>query len=254
MTCAACVSHVESALKGVPGVTRVSVNLATEQAAVDLETSSLPLEQLRKAVAGAGYKVPTHRASLDIQGMTCAACVSHVENALRGVSGVAVAQVNLATEKANVEYLPGVADLGAFKEAVQKAGYRVEGADSETLDTQGQMERLAKVQEIRALRNPGGIGHRRRNSSIPGYLRCLTLGAGTNEQGILPVPALGIGHASAVLGRMELLHIGSGRAAPPHIKHAHPHCPGHNHRLWIQRSGAAAGCPGGAPVSGRPWY
>ena len=153
MTCAACVSHVESALKGVPGVTRVSVNLATEQAAVDLETSSLPLEQLRKAVAGAGYKVPTHRASLDIQGMTCAACVSHVENALRGVSGVAVAQVNLATEKANVEYLPGVADLGAFKEAVQKAGYRVEGADSETLDTQGQMERLAKVQEIRALRN-----------------------------------------------------------------------------------------------------
>ena len=153
MTCAACVSHVESALKGVPGVTRVSVNLATEQAAVDLETSSLPLEQLRKAVAGAGYKVPTHRASLDIQGMTCAACVSHVENALRGVSGVAVAQVNLATEKANVEYLPGVADLGAFKEAVQKAGYRVEGADSETLDTQGQMERLAKVLEIRALRN-----------------------------------------------------------------------------------------------------
>ena len=44
MTCAACVSHVESAIKGVPGVTRVSVNLATEQAAVDLETSGLPLE------------------------------------------------------------------------------------------------------------------------------------------------------------------------------------------------------------------
>ena len=153
MTCAACVSHVESALKGVPGVTRVSVNLATEQAAVDLETPGLPLEQLRKAVAGAGYKVPTLRANLDIRGMTCASCVSHVENALRGVAGVAEAQVNLATEKASVEYLPGFAGLGAFKEAVQKAGYRVEGADAESLDTQGQMERLAKVQEIRALRN-----------------------------------------------------------------------------------------------------
>ena len=153
MTCAACVSHVESAIKGVPGVTRVSVNLATEQAAVDLETSGLPLEQLRKAVAGAGYKIPTLKANLDIYGMTCAACVSHVENALRGVSGVADAQVNLATEKASVEYLAGVAGLSAFKEAVQKAGYRVEGADTETLDNQGQMERLAKVQEIRALRN-----------------------------------------------------------------------------------------------------
>ena len=153
MTCASCVSHVESALKGVPGVTRVSVNLATEQAAVELDTSGLPLEQLRKAVAGAGYKIPTLRASLDIHGMTCASCVSHVENALRGVSGVAEAQVNLATEKASVEYLPGVADLAAFKDAVQKAGYRVEGADSGILDAQGQMERLAKVQEIRALRN-----------------------------------------------------------------------------------------------------
>ena len=153
MTCAACVSHVESALKGVPGVAGVSVNLATEQASVDLESSGMPLERLRKAVAGAGYKVPMLKASLDISGMTCAACVSHVENALRGVSGVAEAQVNLATETAAVEYLPGFAGLDAFKEAVQKVGYGVEGADAETLDTQGQLDRLAKVQEIRALRN-----------------------------------------------------------------------------------------------------
>ena len=153
MTCAACVSHVENALRGVPGVAGAQVNLATERAAVELESPGLPLELLRKAVAGAGYKMPTLRASLDIGGMTCAACVSHVENALRGVSGVAEAQVNLATEKASVEYLPGVADLSAFKEAVQKAGYRMEGADSDTLDTQGQMDRLAKVREIQALRN-----------------------------------------------------------------------------------------------------
>ncbi|QEX86288.1 heavy-metal-associated domain-containing protein [Brucella melitensis] len=32
MSCASCVSKVEKALSGVPGVTRASVNLATERA------------------------------------------------------------------------------------------------------------------------------------------------------------------------------------------------------------------------------
>jgi len=38
--------------------------------------------------------------NLPVEGMTCAACVGHVENALRGVPGVVEASVNLGTEKA----------------------------------------------------------------------------------------------------------------------------------------------------------
>ena len=150
MTCAACVSHVESALKGVPGVGRVSVNLATEQAAVDLETSGLPLEQLRKAVAGAGYKVPTANITLDIGGMTCASCVSHVEKALDGVYGVVEASVNLATEKVAVEYLAGTADLATFRQAVTGAGYSVEGVTQEA-DGEAEQQRLARTKEINTL-------------------------------------------------------------------------------------------------------
>ena len=82
MTCASCVAHVETALQGVPGVARVSVNLATERAALDLESAEVPLAQLRQAVERAGYKVPTTRISLNIGGMTCASCVAHVEKAL----------------------------------------------------------------------------------------------------------------------------------------------------------------------------
>ena len=37
MTCAACVAHVESAIKNVSGVIDVTVNLGTERAAVRLE-------------------------------------------------------------------------------------------------------------------------------------------------------------------------------------------------------------------------
>jgi copper ion binding protein len=122
MTCASCVAHVEGALKGVPGVAGVSVNLATEKASVELMSESVPLEKLREAVAQAGYKVPTSKTILNIGGMTCASCVTTVEHALQGVPGVVEAAVNLATEKATVEYVPGVAGLEPFRRAVQEAG------------------------------------------------------------------------------------------------------------------------------------
>ncbi|ADY27180.1 Heavy metal transport/detoxification protein (plasmid) [Deinococcus proteolyticus MRP] len=43
---------------------------------------------------------------LPVEGMTCAACVGRVERALQKVPGVEEAQVNLATEAANVHYDP----------------------------------------------------------------------------------------------------------------------------------------------------
>jgi len=49
--------------------------------------------------------------SLNIGGMTCAACVYHVERALTGVPGVTKASVNLGVERAAVEFSPGVATL-----------------------------------------------------------------------------------------------------------------------------------------------
>ena len=153
MTCASCVSHVEKALQSVPGITKAAVNLATDKAAVSLATEKVPLDEMREAVAQAGYKLPTTRATVNIGGMTCAACVSHVEKALKGVTGVVEANVNLATEKATVDYLAGVADLDGMGRAVADSGYRLESADAGGLDAQAELERLSKVQEIRSLRN-----------------------------------------------------------------------------------------------------
>jgi Cu+-exporting ATPase len=58
MHCAACVNKVEGALRAVPGVGRVSVNLASERATVWLDSDRVTLQPLREAVAGAGYTVP----------------------------------------------------------------------------------------------------------------------------------------------------------------------------------------------------
>jgi len=55
--------------------------------------------------------------------MTCASCVRRVEKAISKVDGVAVASVNLASEKASVAFDPGVTDLDAIKGAIVGAGY-----------------------------------------------------------------------------------------------------------------------------------
>ncbi len=69
----------------------------------------------------------TKNVSLNIGGMTCAACVSHVEKALREVDGVASSAVNLATERATVQYSANFADIEDLRAAVEDAGYSVLG-------------------------------------------------------------------------------------------------------------------------------
>ncbi|WP_332815840.1 heavy metal translocating P-type ATPase [Ramlibacter sp.] len=61
---------------------------------------------------------------LQIEGMTCASCVNRVEKALKKVPGVATAEVNLATETAEVCLLDPGTDVSTLSAAVAKAGYQ----------------------------------------------------------------------------------------------------------------------------------
>jgi Cu+-exporting ATPase len=70
---------------------------------------------------------------LEIGGMTCASCVSHVTRALKRVPGVEDAQVNLASERASVTHEANVQPLSLIT-AVEKAGYGAAVARGEALD------------------------------------------------------------------------------------------------------------------------
>jgi Cu+-exporting ATPase len=65
MTCAACVSRVERAVAKLPGVVEVTVNLATEKAAVDYLPEEVSPAEIRAAVADAGYEAEEPAASPD---------------------------------------------------------------------------------------------------------------------------------------------------------------------------------------------
>ncbi|MFQ6241494.1 heavy metal translocating P-type ATPase [Sinorhizobium meliloti] len=124
MTCASCVRRVEEAITAVPGVASANVNLATERATVRFDGEPDTPAVLR-AIAKAGYAPRIATEELQIEGMTCASCVSRVEKALKAVPGVADAAVNLATEKATVRLLSGTVDMSALEAAVRGAGYEL---------------------------------------------------------------------------------------------------------------------------------
>ena len=126
MTCANCAFTVERSLKKADGVSDAMVNFATEQATVVLDPALLKPADLVQRVQEAGYGVVTARVELPITGMTCANCAATVERTLnRKVPGVVQANVNFATERATVEYIPGVASVAAMIRAIEEAGYGV---------------------------------------------------------------------------------------------------------------------------------
>ncbi len=148
MSCASCVAHVEDALSQVSGVVEARVNFATEQASVLLDSSQVPPGHLVDAIAEAGYEVVAETVTLGIRGMSCASCVNNIEEALRGLKGVLSANVNFASEKAVVEYLPGVVDAAAIRQAVVDAGYEALAREEEGEDRE-KAAHAAKVKDLR---------------------------------------------------------------------------------------------------------
>jgi Cu+-exporting ATPase len=80
-------------------------------------------DQVQAPMQTASAPGETQIQELLISGMTCASCARRVERALSRTSGVTEANVNLATEHAQVTYDPASASLADLIHAVERAGY-----------------------------------------------------------------------------------------------------------------------------------
>ena len=124
MTCAACSARVERVLRETPGVINAAVNLATERARVIVDPETADLGALVKGVRSTGYGIRPEVVELSLAGMTCASCAARIERHLSGLPGIVSASVNLATERARVEYLAGAVEPGQLLAEVSAIGYR----------------------------------------------------------------------------------------------------------------------------------
>lgn len=134
MTCAACAQRIEKAMKKLPGIEEVSVNLAGEKLFIKYDDSNVSLDDIKRAVEKIGYEAQEKgdktSITIPIGKMTCAACAQRVEKAIGKLSGVESVSVNIATERATVSYDTKIIRRSAIKDAIVKAGYEALSMDS----------------------------------------------------------------------------------------------------------------------------
>ena len=152
MTCGACATRLQQALSRASGIHAADVNFATERARVQFDTNQTGVGAIADAVARAGFEVPEERYSFGVSGMTCSACATRIEKALRRVPGVVTANVNLALERADVSTISGQVPRKALAEAVTKAGYEAQ-LDSDYDSKAKADEEFTKLVKLEAKRS-----------------------------------------------------------------------------------------------------
>jgi|GEM_PF-9161 len=151
MSCAACAKRIEKAVGRLDGVMEASVNLASEKLSVVYDGRKVSPDRIREAVEQAGYGIIDEQrkkaVTIPIGGMTCAACANRIERVLAKKEGVLRVSVNLAAEKATVEYDPGITRVSAIRQAIEDIGYKALSAENNAVDE----DKLRKEKEIRIL-------------------------------------------------------------------------------------------------------
>ena len=149
MSCANCAGTIEDSVGALAGVESVDANYATDEGSVTYDPDETTLADIYDAVADAGYEAVSESVTVGITDMSCANCAETNEERLESTPGVVSAEVNYATDEAQVRYNPRDASMADLYDAIEAAGYTpVRGDDG---DEQSDRERrdLARSAEQR---------------------------------------------------------------------------------------------------------
>ena len=130
MHCAACSSRIERVVSGMPGVEKVSVNLATETMDLLWDETKSGLSEIGERIKELGFElrvdedVKTCSLDLAIAGMHCASCSSRIENVVGRLPGVVSASVNLAAETGRVVYRQDECSQRRIRETIAGLGFK----------------------------------------------------------------------------------------------------------------------------------
>ena len=148
MSCVNCAQTIEKRLSSLDGVTHAAVNFAAEKAIVEYDPKIVNQKAVEEAIVDVGYNVIHSKIIFQIEGMSCASCAQTIEKAFMGKEGVYRANVNLATEKATVEFNPEQISEAGIKKTVEDVGYHVIEHEKSTEDTENK-ERNRNIRRLR---------------------------------------------------------------------------------------------------------
>jgi Cu+-exporting ATPase len=153
MSCAACALRIEKALGKLSGVKQATVNFATEKATVEYDDEQISRQAFEETVNKLGYQVvkennPENKVTLKISGMSCAACAAKIERKLAKQEGVTKAAVNLATEKATIEFDNARIKVSNLIDIITGLGYSAEREQEISQDREKE-QRERKIKRLR---------------------------------------------------------------------------------------------------------
>ena len=142
--------RLEEQLKALPGVWQVTTNARARLLRIAYDPDKTQVETIVGRARAAGYTLGASTTQLDIGGMHCASCVVTIEEALKATSGVLAASVNLATQQAHIEYVPGLVDRKGLARAIEQDGYRVraESVPAETALDRTEQDRAKEYSSL----------------------------------------------------------------------------------------------------------
>ncbi|KAI9139705.1 E1-E2 ATPase-domain-containing protein [Paraphysoderma sedebokerense] len=159
MTCASCVNSIEKTLFKTPGIKSASVNLLASSGAVIFDSALISIETIVSIINSLGFKasvlnvstqksevsVGTTSVTLQIYGMTCTSCSNTIEKEVSKMKGIKKVVVNLAMERAEVEFENGVTGTRDIIQRIEELGFNALIPDQ---NMAVQIESLNRTREI----------------------------------------------------------------------------------------------------------
>ncbi len=177
MTCANCVATVERNLKKSNGVNSATVNLSSERATIEFDPDLSNLGDLIERVERAGYGIALGEADLFITQLSDTADSLRLEKTFLAVDGVLEAQVNFASERARVKYIPTLVSQTDLRRVVKDAGFGTVASEGDSVDA----EALARQAEINQQRHMLIVGL---VFTIPLFLLSMSCDLGLLQMGV----------------------------------------------------------------------
>ena len=138
LTCVNCASKVESYVRKLPGVKDAIVDFANERLSVTFDPAQINEEDIIACVHRIGYRVASSKIELTITGLVDQTDALMLEKIIIRQNGVLAVTVSYGTERAALEYLPGMTSIAELAGIIRKAGFDIvlAGSTDEIVDVE----------------------------------------------------------------------------------------------------------------------
>jgi Cu+-exporting ATPase len=147
MTCANCAATIERQVRKLPGIDVANVNLASEKLTVAFDPALLDEHGIIARVERIGYGIATGKTELPITGLRDNSDALSLEKLLAKQNGVLTSGVSYGTERASLEFIPGMTSIAELAAVIRKAGFDlVQVGEAEELED---VEAQVRAHEVR---------------------------------------------------------------------------------------------------------